>query len=58
MGRKRSWKDEEIAVVTTAWTRGLSTGQIARLLVGKTRDAVAGQVCRLGLRRNQPFAPA
>lgn len=45
-----AWLEEEIEILKEKWADGLSQSSIARLL-GKTRNAVAGKIDRMGLSR-------
>ena len=42
-----SWEDDEIAKLKELYAKGLTNGQIAAQLRGKSRNAVIGKVARL-----------
>ena len=44
-----SWTEERVELLKKLWTDGNSASQIAKELVGVTRNAVIGKVHRLGL---------
>lgn len=50
------WADDTIATIKQLWADGYSASQIARQ-VGRTRNAVIGKICRMGLQKNLPGAP-
>src|SRR5258708_20581764 len=53
------WTDERVELLKKLWQDGLSASQIAKQLVGVTRNAVIGKVHRLGLSgRATPSKPA
>lgn len=45
------WAEPEIQTAAELWKRGLSASEIAAVLPGRSRNAVIGQVFRLGLCR-------
>jgi GcrA cell cycle regulator len=54
-----SWTDERVTTLKKLWLDGLSASQIAKQLGGVTRNAVIGNVHRLGLSgRAAPSQPA
>ena len=46
---RRDWAPEELATCARMWTAGDSAGEIAKVLTGRTRNAVIGKLGRLGL---------
>ena len=53
------WTDDRVSTLKKLWLDGLSASQIAKQLGGVTRNAVIGQVHRLGLSgRATPSQPA
>ena len=44
-----NWSEDRVEQLKNLWTEGLSASQIARALGGVTRNAVIGNVHRLGL---------
>lgn len=51
------WSESEITLLRADWARGLSAGQIAKKLSGRSRNAVIGKIHRLGPpKRLQPCA--
>lgn len=58
---KADWSDDEIESLKAHWADGLSAGQIARVMPGRSRNAIIGKVHRLGLMgratTNNPAGP-
>lgn len=52
------WTEDRIALLRRLWGEGWSSSKIAKELGGVTRNAVVGQVHRLGLVRGEPEKPA
>lgn len=44
-----SWSDEEVEQIKAWWAAGVSAGEIAKRLDGKTRSAVLGKLHRIGV---------
>ena len=55
-----AWSDERVELLKQLWSEGKSASQIAQRLGGVTRNAVIGQVHRLGLagRTSRKDSPA
>lgn len=51
MNRQNSWSQAEIDKVTPLWLDGKSASEIARVMPGRSRNAIIGIVHRLGLSR-------
>lgn len=53
MSRDGNWPDEDKETLEKLWYEGLSAGEIAKRMPGRTRNAIIAKVHRLGLKRNE-----
>lgn len=58
------WNDANLEILVTGWMQGYSMTHIAKMIPGATRNAVAGKIHRMHMKRRRddwdrpPDAPA